>query len=137
MWNSLPFRNWNCWSWLHICLYFQMICAKRLKLLWHEWNSFSSLFFSVFLICSFLLSSVFSIQFCDVVSIALHFHFSRSAVFFYLCLFLTFPNHCRIFDVFPCSVVSLLHVSSCVRHTMWLGQFSTTAWRFYDGPTIS
>jgi hypothetical protein len=63
------------------------------------------------LICSFLLSSVFSTQFYDVVSTVLLFHFSSLAVFFFLCLFLTFRNHYRIFGF-----VSLFHfvTSPCV-----------------------
>jgi hypothetical protein len=102
---------------------------------WMKSSQFSFLFDFPNLFFSLVLR--FLIQFCAVVSIALHFHFSHSVVFFFLCLFLTFRNHCRIFDLFPCFVLSLPHVSSCVWHTMLLGQFSTTARRFYDGPTIS
>jgi hypothetical protein len=102
---------------------------------WMKFIQFSFLF--DFIICSFLLSSVFSIQFCTVVSTALHFHFSPLAVFCLLYLFLIFRNHCRVFDLFPCFVLLLPHVSSCVWHTILLGQFSTATWIIYAGLTIA
>jgi hypothetical protein len=114
-----------------------MTCAKCLKLLWYEWNPFCSLFFSFFLICFSLLSSVFSIQLCAVVSTVLHFRFSPLTVFFLLCLFFTFRNHCRVFDLFPYSVLSFSHVLSCVWRMMLLGQFSTATWIVYTRPTIA
>jgi hypothetical protein len=89
---------------------------------WNDWNccgmnEIHLIFFSFFLICSFLLSSVFSTQFYAVVSTALHFHFCPLAAFFVLCLFLTFLNHCHVFGFVslfrffasPCIILCVTH----------------------------